>query len=148
MKRIVIDIDCISRVFNKSNIEHAEYKPIYDGVVNHQSLKIAYGGATYCKELAKASTYRKLFSELVTASKAIPVDSGNVNQYEEVLKKDTEDKGFNDQHIIAIVVVGKCKIICSHDSTSYPFFQDPNLYPKRFKRPKIYNGLGSRSILN
>jgi hypothetical protein len=76
------------------------------------------------------------------------LDDDSVNQHEDELKELTRDTSFDDQHIIAIVIVGRCDIICSKDGNSYPFFQNSRLYPKRFRRPSIYNGLGSRSILN
>ena len=148
MKRIVVDADSLSRVFDKTNSEHAEYEPLYDGLFKHGNLTIAYGGKKYCTELEKASRYRKLFSELRTAGIVIPLDNVNVNLIEKNIMTRTKDTGFNDQHIIAIVIEGNCRIICSRDSEAYPFFQNKNLYPKRFKRPKIYKGLGSRSILD
>jgi len=147
MKRIVIDTDSLSRVFNESNNEHAEYKPLYDCIFKYRNLKIAYGGEKYCAELKKAN-YIKLFSTLKTAGIVFSLDNGNVNRHEKTLIKKTKGTGFNDQHIIAIVIEGKCNIICSKDSNAYPFFKDNNLYPSRFKRPGIYKGRGSRSILN
>lgn len=149
MKRIVIDIDSLSRVFKETNKEHAEYKPLHDGIFSrYRTLEIAYGGKKYCAELEEASSYRKLFSELEKARIAIQLDNENVNQHEKTLIKNTKGTRFNDQHIIAIVIEGNCEIICSRDSNAYPFFKDRSLYPRRFKRPDIYSGLGSSSILN
>lgn len=148
MKRIVIDTNSLSHVFDESNNEHAEYKPLHDSIFKHRNLKIVYGGKKYNAELTKARRYRKLFSILKTAGIVFPLDNDNVNQHETTLIKKTKSTRFNDQHIIAIVIEGKCNIICSKDSNAYPFFKDKNLYPSRFKRPGIYNGLGARSILN
>lgn len=148
MKRIVIDTDSLSRVLDENNKEHAEYKPLHDSIFRHRNLKIAYGGKKYYEELKRASRYRRLFSELSTAGIAVPLDNDNVNRHEKMLIRCTKGTGFNDQHIIAIVIEGKCNMICSRDSNAYPFFQDKNLYPKRFRKPAIYSGLGSRSILN
>lgn len=148
MKRIVIDIDCLSRVFNKNNSEHAEYKPLHDCIFQHRNLEIAYGGEKYCAELEIASHYLKIFSELKKVGQAILLDNDNINRHERTLIGLTKGTRFNDQHIIAIVIEGRCGIICSEDSNSYIFFQDRSLYPKRFRRPTIYSGLGSRSILN
>ena len=148
MKRIVIDMDSISRVFDEGNSEHAEYEPLYDSIFRYENVQIAYGGEKYCAELKTALKYRKLLSELHTAGIAVLLDNDNVNQREKTLIRETKGTGFNDQHIIAIVIEGKCEIICSRDNSAYPFFQDKTLYPKRFKRPGIYRGLGSRSLLN
>lgn len=147
MKRIVIDTDSLSRVFNEDNSEHADYKPLHDCIFKYRNLKIAYGGEKYCAELKKTS-YITLFSTLKTAGIVFPLDNDNVNQHEKTLIKKTKGTRFNDQHIIAIVIEGKCNIICSKDSNAYPFFKDKNLYPSRCKRPGIYNGFGARSILS
>ncbi len=148
MKKIVIDTNCLARVFDVSNKEHPEYVPIHDGIFKHGNLTITYGGEKYNKELEKASRYRRILLELNKARKAIQMEDDNVNKLETKLIKLTKRTKFNDQHIIAIVIEGRCDVICSKDNNSHSFFQDKKLYPKRFKRPGIYSGLGSSSILN
>ena len=148
MKIIVIDTDSLSRVFDEGNREHPEYEPLHNRIFKQRNVKIAYGGEKYAKELENAPKYRRLFSELKTAQIAIELDNYKVNQSENRIVRATKGTQFNDQHIIAIVIEGKCNIICSRDSDAYPFFKNKHLYPKNFRIPGIYNGRSSCSILN
>jgi len=54
------------------------------------------------------------------------------------LKAQVPDVQFNDEHIVAIVIVSRCKVVCSDDKESYPYIRRADLYPKGMKRPKIY----------
>lgn len=43
---IIIDANCLARVFDKTNIEHDEFVPVFDWIVNGKG-KLIYGGSKY-----------------------------------------------------------------------------------------------------
>ena len=104
MKIIVIDMDTLSRVFNEDNSEHDEYEPLCKSILSKRK-KIAYGGEKYNDELEKAGTYLRLFNEFKKTGTAIQLDDDEVNENEKDIKRKTKNTNFNDQHIIAIVIV-------------------------------------------
>jgi len=52
-----------------------------------------------------------------------------------------------DPHLIAIVIVSRCGIICSVDEQAFPYFKNKKLYPKKFPRPSIYSGKSNENLL-
>lgn len=139
---IVIDTSTISRVFNSQNSEHQRYKPVLDWLVKGKG-KIVFGGSTYWKELKKMRKFLRIILEFRRFRKVVLIDDKTVNQTENVIKGLVVGKNFNDAHIIAIVIVSKCKLVCSADKESYLFLTDKKLYPKHFTRPRIYKGAKS-----
>jgi hypothetical protein len=138
--RIVIDANTLSLVFNKHNKEHIDFRPVLRCITNGKGVMV-YGGSYYEKELRRAGRIRRFIAELHRAGKIkIKVlNSTEVDKEEERLRKTVKTSRFDDQHIIAIVIVGICKVICSSESKAISFFKDRRLYPKNFKVPKIYS---------
>ncbi len=143
---IVIDVNTLSFVFNPENKRHEEFKPVFTWILKCKG-KMVYGGTTYNKEISKSKKFRRLILELKKATKAIPVDDNAVDEKEKSIEKKLVHRDFNDAHIIAIVIVSMCNLICSGDKKSYRFLRKKELYPKHFKRPKIYSGRGNEHLL-
>lgn len=134
---IVIDINTIPSVFNPLASDHHEFRPILDWLGNCNT-KIVYGGTKYKQELRRMPRYFKLLQEMRTGGQVYEVDEASVDKEEIVIKQATYHKNFNDQAIVAIVIVSHCRWICSNDKKAHPFFKLNNLYPKGIKRPSIY----------
>jgi hypothetical protein len=75
------------------------------------------------------------------------VSDDAVDTKEKVLKRKFVHRDFNDHHIIAIIIVSRCNLVCSADRKSHPFLRKKELYPKHFKRPKIYSGSAHVNLL-
>ena len=86
--------------------------------------------------------YIRIINELDRAGKVVKVSNTLVDRIAAQLKAKIPDAQFNDEHIVAIVIVSRCKIVCSDDKESYPYIRRPDLYPKGMKRPKIYRSQG------
>lgn len=125
---------------------HHEFKPVFDWIF-YGPGRVVYGGTKYKDELKKARRYFGIFLELRKQRKAIEVDDFKVDQRQAELEEMVKHKDFDDAHIIAIVIVSGCRLICSNDSRAYTFIQDKKLYPKNFKRAKIYKGLSNQNLL-
>lgn len=64
------------------------------------------------------------------------------------MKKEITDKDFDDPHLPAIVIVSKCKVICSCDTRSVKFVTLPQLYPKGIDVPKYYTSKRNIDLLS
>jgi hypothetical protein len=144
---IVIDVNRIPSVFNSNARDHFEFQPILDCVRLH-GAKIIYGGTKYKTELSKMPNYYGLLVEMRKAGQVYEADEQRVNMIQQQVERKTRHTRFNDQAIVAIVIVSKCRFICSSDQKSYYFFKLKSLYPSHFKLPIIYNRREHRALLN
>lgn len=135
---IVVDVNTLPYVFNPRSDRHAEFAPISEWI-NKGDGVLVYGGTTYAKELKKAGRYLRVVLELKKARRAVAIADDVVDAREAVVKNLTVGTGCDDQHIIALIGVSKCRIISSVDARSYPYIQDRQLYPRGASRPKIYS---------
>lgn len=135
---LVIDTCCLSRVFVPGNKEHADFAPVLQWVTKDEGSMV-YGGTKYKTELGRMPIIFKIVVELRRARRAIEVDDAQVDTIEKNVKKKTRKSGFNDSHLVAIVIVSKCRIICTKDERAMPYLKDRNLYiDYHVKPPKIY----------
>ena len=142
---VIIDTNTLSRVFRRDNQMHNEFKPMFDWIYNGNG-KIVYGGDKYIKELSK-TRYIRLFKLFKDAAKIVEADRDKVDNKVKEIEQSFKHRDFNDSHLVAIVIVSHCNLICSDDKTSYKFLRKREFYPNNIKRPKIYRGLQSRDLL-
>ncbi|MDQ7959563.1 hypothetical protein [Flavobacterium lindanitolerans] len=140
---IIIDTNTLALVFDKTTTGHDEFKPVFDWIFNDKG-KVVYGGTKYKYELKK---YLSFFNELRRANKAVYIDDEKVDGAELTASKMIEDKDFDDQHIVGLLIVSKCKLICSHDKRAYPFFKHDLFFTPANKKPKIYSGKRNHDLL-
>jgi len=136
---IIIDTNALSAVFNPADRSHPEFEPVSNWILAGKG-KIVYGGTKYTHELGKMGKYLPFFVELQKKNKLVRVDDVRVDGREKEIKKMKQHSGFNDEHLIAIVIESGCRLVCTEDKASLPFIKDPVFYPKNCKRPKIYSG--------
>lgn len=143
---IIVDTNCFSRVFCRKNKEHIEFKPILDWIINGSGF-LVYGGKKYNDELIKASKFRRFFRLLKDYKKAIRFPDAPIDEYQKKYESVIKDKDFDDPHLPAIVLVSKCRLICTRDLRSQPFVTSPDNYPKGFHVPHYYTGLKDECLL-
>jgi hypothetical protein len=143
---IVIDTNRIPSVLNPSASDYREFEPIWNWINAHNTM-IVYGGKKYKTELSKMKRYYGIFEELKKSGQAREVDDQMVDKVEAEIIRKTSHHSFNDHAIIAIVIVSRCRWICSNDTTSSYFFKLKSLYPKGFQRPSIYTGHKQKGLL-
>jgi len=143
---VVIDMNTLSRVFDQENKEHSEFKPVLDWIEEGKG-RIVYGGSKYLLELEKMTHYRRLLINYGKRRRTIKLDDYKVDQKEKEIKEKNQHPDFNDTHIVAIIIVSRCRLLCSKDSSSYPFIQDKKLYPSKFGKISIYKGYADNELL-
>lgn len=139
---IVIDTNVLASVFSKKSANHSEFEPIYNWIYEGRG-SIVYGGTKYLAELQK---YRRLFTELRIIGKAKFVSSELVDEMESEITSDIQGEDFDDQHIVALLVISKCRLICSLDERAYPYFKHRKYFTKR-TQPKIYRRKSNANLL-
>lgn len=143
---IVIDSNSIPSVLNPYVSDHSEFKPILDWI-DRRNARIVYGGTKYKTELRNMPKYLGILSQRKKAGQVYEADDGSVDEVEEQIKGKTQHTHFNDQAIVAIVIVSNCRFICSSDKTAHPFFKLSSLYPQHVKRPIIYSNGKHKDLL-
>src|ERR1017187_3259313 len=109
---VVIDTCCIINVFDRRSKDHAAFAPVFEWL-NSGKGRMIYGGAKYKAELARITRFLPILFELRKARKAINIDDCKVDAVEEKLRTDFNDPKFNDQHLVAIVIVSRCRVVCT-----------------------------------
>jgi predicted nucleic acid-binding protein len=98
-----------------------------------------YGGTKYLKELSEVRGLAKLLTELEKQRRVEILPTTCVDSVAEEVTERVNDKRLNDEHLIAIVIVSRCRIICTDDKKAVPFIKRSDLYKKYgAKRPSIY----------
>jgi hypothetical protein len=120
-------------------MEHRQFLPVLEWVIKGKG-KIIYGGTTYKDELKLLSRYLRILMELEKDGKVVRMpDDRSIDEYEVMLKIRIPEKDFDDPHIVALVAISQCRIVCTNDRRAHPYLQDKALYPKGVKPPKIYS---------
>lgn len=144
---IIIDKNRFGPVFNGETPGHDEFKPILDWITKGNG-KIVYGGKTYKKELKQSTKYHKIFRYFLTKGRVVMIPDEEVDLIEEELipiYKDTH--GYNDHHIVAIVIASKCRLVCTRDEGLIDYLKECQHYPNRFKKPLIYKNFSNKNLL-
>ena len=134
---IVIDVNTLPIVLNGNNKEHKEFRPVLIWIVAGKG-KMVYGGTKYLEELGKLKRYTRLLKRLRDAGKIFEVNKDEVDKAYGEIKTKVNVSEFNGPHIIAIISVSGCKLLCSKDSSSFQYIKDNNLYLNRRRHPSIY----------
>lgn len=143
---IIVDVNTIPVLFNADNKQHSEYRPVLEWIVADKG-KIVYGGSKYKEELKELKGYFRFIKILEQAGKTHEVDDLKVNEAHEIIKTKQAKKEFNDPHIIAIISICGCKLLCSNDHASFPFIKKKEFYLNDQKPPAIYTRKDHKDLL-
>lgn len=143
---IIIDTNVLSSVFDKKSAKHQDFKPVLDWILFGNGF-LVYGGSKYIEEIGKTK-YRKIFNLFKTKSskKICVLDKELVDTEQKKIEDKITDPDFDDPHLPAIVIVGKCKLICSEDERSIKFVTNKDLYQNK-KPPCYYKGSQNQNLL-
>lgn len=143
---VIIDTNCLANVFSRKTAKHDSFKPVLNWILLGKGIMI-YGGTKYKKELSKTNKYLPIIRLLRDVGKAIEGNDHEIDKYQIKVEELKDDNDFDDPHLPAIVVVTKCRIICSEDTRSIPFVSDGKYYPKGFSTPVYYTSAKNKNLL-
>lgn len=141
---IVIDTNVLNEVFDPKNINHLDFKPVSDWIIEGKG-KVIYGGSKYLDEIGYK--YLKFFKLLNDANKACLIKNDIIDSKTNEVSKIIQHVNFDDQHLVSLLIVSGCKLIASNDKRAYPFFRHINFFSPAIKKPKIYSGKRNMSLL-
>jgi hypothetical protein len=100
-----------------------------------------YGGTKYNEELSKQKEILALVTELSRQRRTVLLPPLEVDNIAEELKNRFPEQDFNDEHIVAIVAVSRCRVVCTLDKGAMSYLRNRAvLAPYGVKRPSIYSG--------
>src|ERR1022692_2476003 len=123
---VVIDANVIGKVFDPHSAEHHRFRPIALWITTGNG-SVIYGGTKYMKELGSGK-YLALFKELGTARRAVVIGTKNVDDRARALKQLVPEVEFNDEHLIALIGISKCRLVCTDDLKFLPYLRRKDLY--------------------
>lgn len=144
---ILIDTNVFPKVFQSSDSQHADFVPVFQWI-NQRHGQMVIGGSRYRKELEVLRKFGRLLKEYQNRGSIKSVDDGQVDAQEEMIKTKVPATDFDDPHLIALLGVSRCSLICTHDSRAIPYLQNRDLYPKGMKKVKIYSRPQHAHLLN
>jgi len=143
---LVIDVCCIPKVFDSGNKHHPNYIPVFKWVFNGKGCMI-YGGTKYATELSEIPRYVPIITELERAGRAIELPRDRVDAIADALKAKIAEAAFNDEHLIAIVIVSGCRVVATEDRGAISYLKRPEFYScYGIKKPKIYKSVRNSNL--
>jgi predicted nucleic acid-binding protein len=138
---IIVDTNVIDIVFNIDHKNFNNFEPVYKCIVDCRGI-MYYGGSKFKKELGTKLDikYNKLFKELRNVGRLRELNEVKVNNCEKKLKKIEPCKNFDDEHIIACIILSQCEVVVTNDKRSDKYIKDEKkqFYMSRSMKPKIY----------
>jgi hypothetical protein len=100
-----------------------------------------YGGTKYSEELRKLSVIFALVGELERKGRTVVLPGAEVDRIAAELKVQFPENAFNDEHIVAIVIASRCRVVCTLDRGAMSYLRSNAVFtPYKVKRPSIYSG--------
>jgi hypothetical protein len=143
---IVVDINCLGSVFNPSAQRHDDFSPVKEYVMSGKG-RLVFGGSGYMSELEKSRAYLTLFLNLRKTGQAVQINRDAVDAAEVLIRAKVDLSKCDDPHIIALLAVSSCPLLCTEDARSFPYVRDTSLYPPGRKKVKIYSSRRTAGLL-
>lgn len=111
---IVVDANEFSAIANEEESMHSEFIPLIEWI-SFGKGKVVYGGKLYGEEIAKHGGFRGWLYQLEKKNKTIVINGDIVDSTADFLSNVMGESKYDDYHVMAIVIVSGCKLVCSSD---------------------------------
>jgi predicted nucleic acid-binding protein len=137
---LVIDICCLGTVFEGRSKHHAKFLPVLNWI--NANGRLIYGGTKYNTELAKAAKFLAYVAELSRKRRTVKMPTDQVDAIAAELKRKVPDPQFNDEHLVALVIASRCRVVCTDDKTAISYLRRVDLFSDYdgVSRPSIFRG--------
>jgi|SRR5580692_392803 hypothetical protein len=138
---LVIDTCCLSSVFEADAKRHAKFVPVLEWITEGRGRMI-YGGTKYNTELRKISKVLGIVSELSKQRRTIQLPNATVDPIAAALKEKCPEAKFDDEHIVALVIASRCRVVCTDDNDAISYLKRNDLFTDYAgaARPSVYRG--------
>jgi hypothetical protein len=114
---IVVDADTLPSLFNCDSSMYGEIEPVLHWIED-KGGKFVYGGTTYRRQLNEIPRCHGILNEYERKGKVVIIDKKNdscVDVIEQMLVERIIGRIFDDHHVVSIIIVSGCRLICSFD---------------------------------
>lgn len=143
---LVVDTCCIYSVLDPTNEAHRDFAPVLKWITQGAG-RFIYGGSSYKAELRRSVRILGLLKELERAGRIVHLCDKDVDDREDAVRALPCPSGFNDHHLVAMVIVSRCRIVCTVDEQAKEQLKTRELYPSGCKKPKIYCRESHKTLL-
>lgn len=143
---IIADPPTFISIFKSTDPEYRKFSAVREWVKNGPG-KFITGGTTYQKELMGVRSILGLLAELEKQGKVKRSSADLVDKEEALVRVLEPAADFDDPHIVALVRVSGCKLVCIRDPRSHRFLRMAKLYKSTKDRPKLYTREKNRNLL-
>lgn len=143
---VVADPPTLVPMFKSSDPDHSAFSAVKDWVTNGPG-KFVMGGAKYRAELNAVRSVIPFLTELEKRGKIVRRSDVEVDAEELVVKTIEPTKDFDDPHLVALVRLTGCKLICIRDPRSHRFLRATQLYRSTKERPRLYTRAKNAGLL-
>ena len=143
---IVADPPTFVPIFKSSDPDHVEFAPVRAWVLDGPG-KFVLGGTKYKAELQAVSSILPFLAELEKRGKIVRTSDQKVEMEEAMVKKIEPTKDFDDPHLVALVRLTGCRLICIRDTRAHRFLTAEVFYRSTKDRPRLYTRLKNQSLL-
>lgn len=145
---VIVDTCCIPLVFDVKALDHARFAPLFAWIKSPHG-RLIFGGTKYNRELRGMTKFLKLFLEYSKQGKLVRLEDSEVDDFASKAKSLVTSKAFNDEHLVGMVAVSRCRVVCTDDKEAIPFITRQDLYEAvPMRPPKIYNRRSHRHLCN
>lgn len=141
MFKVIVDTNVFTSVFDPATLNFDNFDVVRNCITSPRCHGIlVYGGTKFRKELSSFTIRKKIFKILRDAGRLEELDDNTVDDLEKKLKQIEPCNRFNDEHLVACVILSGCKVIVSDDQRADKYIKDQEckFYPTPRWRPKIY----------
>lgn len=132
---LIVDVNCFQLVFSRN----PRFAPVFKWLMSDFGGRLIYGGEKYKREVRPyLKQFLGVLGELERKGRVVRLRDRDVDESAMVLKKKEPDPDFDDEHIVAMVGISKCCVVCTDDRRAVRFLRRRDLYPEGVKPPKIY----------
>jgi hypothetical protein len=142
---LIIDTCCLALVFDGKSKKHSKFIPVLKWI--NDTGRMIYGGTKYNTELGKAAKFLPYVTELARKRRVVQIPTSKVDAIAAALKLQITDPDFDDEHLVALVILSRCRVVCTDDNIAISYLKRSDLFPHGVSRPKIYRGHKSHDKL-
>ncbi len=134
---IVADPPTFVPMFKSSDPNHADFVAVRNWVVSGPG-KFVMGGAKYKSELMAVKSVLPFLAELERKGKIIRKRDADVDADEISVKAIEPANDFDDPHLVALIRLTGCRLICIRDLRAHKFLRSGRFYRSTKDRPRLY----------
>ena len=144
---VVADPPTLIPMFKQTDPEHIAFAPVRDWIVTGPG-KFIIGGSKYKKELSAVKSIIPFLLELQRRGKIVSCIDAAVDAEEAAVKLIEPAVDFDDPHLVALIRLTGCRLICIRDPRSHRFLRATRLYVTSGDRPRLYTRAKNKTLLH